>query len=41
MHVYNILGHGFMEVVYKDAMELEFIENELEYLREQEFPIIY
>ena len=41
MDVYNILGHGFMEVVYKDAMELEFIENELEYLREQEFPIIY
>ena len=41
MDVYNTLGYGFLEIVYKDAMEIEFIENEMEHLREQEFPIIY
>ena len=41
MNVYNNLGYGFLEVVYKDAMEIEFIENQIEHIREQELPIIY
>lgn len=41
MDVYNTLGYGFLEVVYKDAMEIEFIEKEMEQQREKEFPIIY
>jgi GxxExxY protein len=41
MDVYNTLGYGFLEVVYKDAMEIEFIENKKEYQREKEFPILY
>ena len=41
MDVYNTLGYGFLEVVYKDAMEMEFIKNEMEHRREAEFPIIY
>jgi GxxExxY protein len=41
MGVYNELGYGFLEIVYKDAMELEFIENEMEHQREQEFPVLY
>ena len=41
MDVYNTLGYGFLEVVYKDAMEIEFIEKEKEHQREKEFPIIY
>ena len=41
MDVYNNLGYGFLEVVYKDAMELEFIEKEKEHQREKEFPILY
>ncbi len=41
MDVYNTLGFGFLEVVYKDAMEIEFIEKEKEYQREKEFAIIY
>jgi GxxExxY protein len=41
MDVYNTLGFGFLEVVYKDAMEIEFIENEKEHQREKEFPILY
>ncbi len=31
MEVYNTLGYGFLEVVYKDAMEIEFLEQEMEY----------
>ncbi len=41
MDVYNSLGYGFLEVVYKDAMEIEFIEREKEHQREKEFPIFY
>ena len=41
MDVYNSLGFGFLEVVYKDAMEMEFLEKEIQHQREQEFPILY
>ena len=41
MEVYNSLGYGFMEVVYKDAMEIEFSDNTMKYYREQELPIVY
>jgi GxxExxY protein len=41
MEVYNTLGYGFLEIVYKDAMEFEFIEKQLEYCREIELPISY
>lgn len=41
MAVYNELGYGFLEIVYKDAMEIEFIENEMGHVREHEFPILY
>jgi GxxExxY protein len=40
MTVYNALGFGFLEVVYKDAMEIEFIVNQMEYTREQELYIL-
>jgi GxxExxY protein len=41
MDVYNNLGYGFSEVVYKDAMEIEFIENGKEFHREKEYPVLY
>jgi GxxExxY protein len=41
MDVYNTLGFGFLEVVYKDAMEIEFAENQKQYHREKEFAILY
>jgi GxxExxY protein len=41
MGVYNALGYGFLEIVYKDAMEIEFIDNEMPHQREQQFSIIY
>ena len=41
MQVYNTLGYGFAEIVYIDAMELEFLEKEVDYLREDELQINY
>ena len=41
MNIYNALGYGFLEIVYKDVMEIEFLENKILYIREKEFPIIY
>jgi len=41
MEVYNTLGYGFLEVVYKDAMEIEFLQRDLNYKREDEHSIDY
>ncbi len=41
MNVYNSLGYGFLEVVYKDAMEIDFDANGMEFKREKEFAIAY
>jgi len=41
MDVQKTLGYGFSEVVYKDAMELEFIDAPLRYLRERELAVEY
>lgn len=41
MEVHSQLGHGFSEVVYKDALEFEFIENEISFQREKEYPVHY
>jgi hypothetical protein len=30
MAVYNTFGYGFLEVVNKDAMEIEFLQNSME-----------
>jgi GxxExxY protein len=41
MEVHNQLGMGFKEVVYKDALELEFKEQGVPFLREKKFNIEY
>jgi GxxExxY protein len=41
MEVHRILGFGFTEVVYKDAMEVEFIDKALPNVREVQVEIIY
>lgn len=41
MEVHNYLRHGFLEIVYKDALEIEFKENRVRYEREKEFTISY
>jgi GxxExxY protein len=39
--VYNALGHGFLEAVYQEALEIEFQEKGIPYEREKELRIFY
>lgn len=41
MEVHRILGPGLLEVIYKDALEIEFRENNIPFEREKEFTIKY
>jgi len=41
MEVHNNLGKGFLEIVYKDALEYEFNKNELSFEREKEYSVRY
>lgn len=41
MEVHRTLGFGFLEVIYKDAMELEFMERQIKFLREDEHSVTY
>ncbi|MCE2963879.1 MAG: GxxExxY protein [Chitinophagales bacterium] len=41
MEVHKHLGHGFSEVVYKDALELEFAIRTIFFKREQEYEVEY
>src|ERR1700712_4711500 len=39
--VHNILGHGFKEAVYKDALELELNKLKIPFIKEKPFTIFY
>lgn len=41
MRVYNTLGHGFLEAVYQEALEIEFQKQGIPYEREKEIVITY
>lgn len=41
IEVHKILGPGFLEIVYKDAMEMELRQNNFFFSREVEYPIEY
>jgi GxxExxY protein len=41
MEVHTELGSGFLEAVYQDALELEFIARKIPYVREQPITIYY
>lgn len=41
MEVHNNLGAGFSEIVYKDALELEFKNAKIDYYREREYAVNY
>ena len=40
-NVHNHFGNGFLEVIYKDAIELEFEKQNIPFTRELEFPVFY
>lgn len=39
--IWKTLGYGFSEVVHKDAMEIEFAEDEIPFFREFKLPVLY
>ncbi|TRW26556.1 GxxExxY protein [Flavobacterium zepuense] len=41
MEVHSHLGKGHNEIVYKDALQYEFFKNNIPFVREQKFEIIY
>jgi GxxExxY protein len=41
MDVYNVLGKGFLEIVYKDALAYEFGKKKIPFEREKEYLINY
>jgi GxxExxY protein len=41
MEVHRELGNGFDEIVYKDALEIEFKERKIPYKREKKFEVFY
>jgi len=41
MEVHRIIGKGFLEVVYKDALEIELTDNLIQYEREKPYDIEY
>lgn len=41
MEVHKHLGHGFLEVVYQDAIEQEFNEQQIAFERERRYPVHY
>ena len=41
MDVHKTLGRGFLEIVYKDAIEYEFRNQNILFEREKEYPINY
>ena len=41
MEVHNNLGKGFLEIVYKDALEFEFNRKGIEFEREKKYVVRY
>ena len=41
MEVHRILGPGLLEIVYKDALEIEFKNHKIPYNREKEYKVEY
>lgn len=41
MEVHNELGHGFLKIVYKDALEFVFKQDEIFYEREKQYEVYF
>jgi GxxExxY protein len=41
MEAHTVLGNGFLEAVYHDALEREFLARQIPFSREQSIPVFY
>jgi len=41
MEVHNVLGCGFLEAVYQEALEMEFNDRGIPYVAQKELPVFY
>ena len=41
MKVYSIMSYGFDELIYRRCLEIEFRENNIQFIREHEIPVCY
>ena len=41
MTVHNEIGHGFREKTYENALCIEFRDNQINFIKQKEFPIKY
>lgn len=41
MDVHNELGHGFSEIIYKDALEVSFQQENISYSREKKYNVYF
>lgn len=41
MEIHRTLGKGFLEIVYKDALEIELTSNKIQFQREVKYDVVY
>ncbi len=41
INVHNHFGNGLLEIIYKDALEIEFASSGVSFAREKEYPVFY
>jgi len=41
MEVHRTLGHGFLEKVYHEALQIEFLKRKIDFVKEYKLPIYY
>ncbi len=41
MKIHRKLGHGFLEIVYKDAIEVELANRRIQFQREKAYSVLY
>jgi GxxExxY protein len=41
MEVHNVLGCGYLEAVYQEALEMEFVDQGIPYVAKKELPVFY
>jgi len=41
MEVHNVLGCGFLEAIYQESLEMEFVNRGISYKAQKELPVFY